>query len=64
LGVTLGIRIVLATLSVRLLASQRDAVHAAVMLNNDVKRIATYDTGFDEIPGIRRWKMPEHDPPS
>ncbi len=37
--------------------SARDAVHAAVMLNNDVEWIATFDTGFDEIPGIRRWKL-------
>jgi uncharacterized protein len=37
--------------------STRDAVHAAVMLNNDVEWIATFDAGFDEIPGIRRWKL-------
>jgi len=37
--------------------SARDAVHAAVMLNNDVEWIATFDAGFDEIPGIRRWKL-------
>jgi uncharacterized protein len=37
--------------------SPRDAVHAAVMLNNDVEWIATFDAGFDEIPGIRRWKL-------
>ena len=34
-----------------------DAVHAAVMLNNDVEWIATFDAGFDEIPGIRRMKL-------
>ena len=34
--------------------SARDAVHAAVMLNHDVERIATYDAGFDRVPGIRR----------
>jgi uncharacterized protein len=34
--------------------SVRDAVHAAVMLNNDVRRIATFDTGFDAIEGIER----------
>jgi predicted nucleic acid-binding protein len=38
--------------------SARDAVHAAVMLNNDVQWIATFDAGFDEIPGIRRLKLP------
>jgi uncharacterized protein len=32
----------------------RDAVHAAVMLNNDVERIATFDQGFDDIDGIAR----------
>jgi predicted nucleic acid-binding protein len=37
--------------------STRDAVHAAVMLNNDVEWIATFDAGFDEIPGVRRWKL-------
>lgn len=38
--------------------SARDAVHAAVMLNNEVEWIATYDAGFDRIPGIRRLKLP------
>lgn len=37
--------------------SARDAVHAAVMLNNDIEWIATFDTGFDSISGIRRFKM-------
>ena len=37
--------------------SARDAVHAAVMLNNDVEWIATFDAGFDSISGIRRLKM-------
>jgi uncharacterized protein len=32
----------------------RDAIHAAVMLNNEVGRIATFDEGFDEIEGIER----------
>lgn len=35
-------------------ASVRDAVHAAVMLNNAVTRIATFDDGFDAIDGISR----------
>ena len=34
--------------------SARDAVHAAVMLNNDVRRIATFDAGFDGVSGIER----------
>jgi uncharacterized protein len=34
--------------------SVRDAIHAAVMMNNDVRDIATFDTGFDRIEGIRR----------
>lgn len=37
--------------------SARDAVHAAVMLNNDVEWIATFDSGFDQIAGIRRAKL-------
>ena len=32
----------------------RDALHVAVMMNNDVKRIATFDAGFDTIAGIKR----------
>jgi len=32
----------------------RDAIHVAVMLNNDVKRIATFDRGFDRLPGVER----------
>lgn len=36
--------------------SARDAVHAAVMLNNGVEWIATFDKGFDELGGIRRVK--------
>ena len=34
--------------------SVRDAIHAAVMMNNDVREIATFDRGFDRIPGIER----------
>ncbi|MGP0073851.1 MAG: type II toxin-antitoxin system VapC family toxin [Bryobacteraceae bacterium] len=37
--------------------SARDAVHAAVMLNNDLEWIATFDSGFDQIAGIRRVKL-------
>ena len=35
-------------------ASMRDLVHAAVMLNNDVKKIASFDGGFDHIKGLER----------
>jgi predicted nucleic acid-binding protein len=35
-------------------ASVRDAVHAAVMLNNDIQSIASFDRGFDQIPGVER----------
>jgi len=34
--------------------SVRDAIHAAVMLNHDIVQIATFDEGFDAIPGITR----------
>jgi len=32
----------------------RDAIHAAVMLNNGVRRIATFDRAFDAVPGVER----------
>jgi predicted nucleic acid-binding protein len=32
----------------------RDAIHAAVMLNNEVTSIATFDVAFDRVPGISR----------
>jgi predicted nucleic acid-binding protein len=35
-------------------ASVRDAIHAAVMLNDGTARIATFDRGFGSIPGIER----------
>ena len=38
--------------------SVRDAVHASVMLNNDIVEIATFYTGFDEVPGISRIELP------
>ncbi len=34
--------------------SVRDAIHAAVMLNHEVRQIATFDTGFDRVEGIGR----------
>jgi uncharacterized protein len=35
----------------------RDAIHAAVMLNNDVTSIATLDSAFERIPGISRLSL-------
>ena len=35
-------------------SSVRDLLHAAVMLNNDVTRIASFDRGFDAVPGVER----------
>ncbi|MGE5359260.1 MAG: type II toxin-antitoxin system VapC family toxin [Bacteroidales bacterium] len=32
----------------------RDAIHVAVMLNNDVTTIASFDAGFDQVAGIHR----------
>lgn len=37
--------------------SARDAIHAAVMLNHDVSTIATFDAGFDDVPGVRRMAL-------
>ena len=37
--------------------SARDAVHAAVMMNHEVTWIASFDTGFDQVPGIRRMAL-------
>ena len=34
--------------------SARDCVHAAVMKNHDVEVIATFDTSFGRVMGIRR----------
>lgn len=36
----------------------RDALHAAVMLNNGVERIATFDAAFDDIAHITRERLP------
>ncbi len=37
--------------------SARDAVHAGVMLNRGVNRIATFDRGFDRIEGVARIEL-------
>lgn len=34
--------------------SARDALHVAVMQTNRIDRIASFDSGFDRIPGIER----------
>jgi predicted nucleic acid-binding protein len=34
--------------------SARDAIHAAVMARHGITRIASFDTGFDSLPGIER----------
>ena len=37
--------------------SARDALHAAVALNRGVQAIATFDRGFDRIPGLERFEL-------
>jgi predicted nucleic acid-binding protein len=37
--------------------SARDAVHAAVMENHQVELIASFDEGFDGVPGLRRLEL-------
>ena len=37
--------------------SARDALHAAVMMNNELSKIATFDAGFDAVPRIARYIM-------
>jgi hypothetical protein len=44
-------------MSARTGISARDAVHAAVMLNNGVRQIATFDTGFDLVEGVERMPL-------
>jgi predicted nucleic acid-binding protein len=36
--------------------SARDALHAAVMVRENIERIMTFDTAFDRIPGISRYR--------
>jgi predicted nucleic acid-binding protein len=38
--------------------SVRDAFHAAVMMSHGIQWIATFDTGFDRISGVRRAELP------
>jgi uncharacterized protein len=37
--------------------SARAAVHAAVVLNNDLHDVATFDRGFEQVPGLRRFAL-------
>jgi predicted nucleic acid-binding protein len=37
--------------------SARDAVHAAVMINNDLRQIATFDAGFDRFGDLERVRL-------
>lgn len=37
--------------------SSRDAVHAGVMLNHGLEWIASFDQGFESVPGIRRLEL-------
>lgn len=32
----------------------RDAIHAAVMLNNDLQHITSFDQGLDRLPQVNR----------
>ena len=36
--------------------SARDALHAAVMARETIECIMTFDTAFDGVPGIRRFR--------
>ena len=34
--------------------SARDAIHVAVMQTHDIRRILSFDSGFDRFPGLER----------
>jgi hypothetical protein len=36
--------------------SARDALHAAVMTREGVERIMTFDSAFDRVPGVSRYR--------
>jgi predicted nucleic acid-binding protein len=38
-------------------SSVRDLLHVAVMLNNDVTRIASFDRGFDAFAAVERLRL-------
>jgi predicted nucleic acid-binding protein len=35
----------------------RDAIHLGVMLNHDIRSIATFDTAFDNVAEIKRLSL-------
>ena len=37
--------------------SARDAIHAAVMINNEITRIATFDVAFKRVAGIQLFSL-------
>ncbi len=37
--------------------SARDAIHLATMERNAISRIISFDTGFDEFPGVTRLRI-------
>jgi predicted nucleic acid-binding protein len=41
--------------------SARDAIHASVMLNHGIEWIATFDSGFDQVTGLRRANLQVRD---
>lgn len=43
--------------------SARDAIHAAVVLNQRIEGVATFDEGFDAIPGIQRFPLTQRKRP-
>ena len=43
-----------ALLTSRRRLSARDALHLALMERNGIRRVLTFDSGFDGIPGIQR----------
>jgi len=47
-------RAVIPTLALLIGPDRSNAIHAAVMLNNDVTSIATFDVAFDRVPGVSR----------
>jgi predicted nucleic acid-binding protein len=34
--------------------SARDAIHVAIMRRFDIQEVMSFDTGFDDLPGLRR----------
>ena len=60
--IVLGVTLAETDLALNLLGevdgvSARDAIHAAVMIKNDLEWIASFDKGFDGVPGVRRLEL-------